>query len=76
MQPAVLRRSSVKGFAADEYEVQQEFATSKDGTQVPMFIFGRKGFRETGPNPLLLYGYGGEFTDEAIMLLQRCLSDL
>lgn len=40
-------------------EVVREFATSKDGTKIPMNIVMKKGTKLDGNNPLLLYGYGG-----------------
>jgi len=39
--------------------VMREFATSKDGTKVPINIIARKGTKRDGNNPVLLYGYGG-----------------
>ncbi|KAK9832937.1 hypothetical protein WJX74_002405 [Apatococcus lobatus] len=57
--PTVFRRSLVKGFQPEDFEVRQEFAESKDGTKVPMFIFGKKSIQQNSRNPLLLYGYGG-----------------
>jgi prolyl oligopeptidase len=42
-----------------DIEVVREFATSKDGTQVPLNILRRKGLELNGKNPTLLYGYGG-----------------
>jgi prolyl oligopeptidase len=40
-------------------EVVREFATSKDGTRIPLNILRRKGTRLDGRNPTLLTGYGG-----------------
>ncbi len=52
-----LRNSSPVDF--DDIEVVREFATSKDGTKVPLNILYKKGTRLDGQNPTLLYGYGG-----------------
>lgn len=38
---------------------EQVFFTSKDGTQVPMFLVHRKDMKLNGKNPVYLYGYGG-----------------
>lgn len=46
-------------FDADAYVTEQVFATSKDGTQVPMFIVHRRDWQKDGKNPTLLFGYGG-----------------
>jgi prolyl oligopeptidase len=42
-----------------DVEVVREFATSKDGTKVPMNILRRKGTNLDGGNPTILTGYGG-----------------
>lgn len=52
-----LRSTSPVSFA--DIEVRREFATSKDGTKVPLNILFRKGTQRNGQNPTLLYGYGG-----------------
>ena len=41
------------------WEVRREYATSKDGTRVPMSLVVPKGFVPDGTKPLLLTGYGG-----------------
>jgi prolyl oligopeptidase len=46
-------------FDPDLYETRQIFATSKDGTRVPMFISHKKGLVLDGTAPTLLYAYGG-----------------
>lgn len=46
-------------FDPEDYEVNQVFYTSKDGTQVPMFLTHQKGLTLDGSNPTYLYGYGG-----------------
>ena len=43
----------------DDIEVVREFATSKDGTKVPLNILRKKGLKLDGKNPTLLYAYGG-----------------
>ncbi|WP_223173787.1 prolyl oligopeptidase family serine peptidase [Gloeobacter kilaueensis] len=43
----------------NDIEVVREFATSKDGTKVPVNILRRKGTPLDGNNPAILYGYGG-----------------
>ncbi len=46
-------------FDSMAYETKQVFATSKDGTRVPIFITYKKGLERNGTNPTYLYGYGG-----------------
>ncbi|MDE3186162.1 MAG: S9 family peptidase [Acidobacteriota bacterium] len=46
-------------FDSSQYELKQVFFKSKDGTQVPMFIAGKKGLRQDGSARLLMTGYGG-----------------
>jgi prolyl oligopeptidase len=41
------------------YTTRQAFATSKDGTRVPIFLVHRRDLLRDGQNPTLLYGYGG-----------------
>ena len=54
----VIRQSKV---AADlsQYETRQIFYSSKDGTRVPMFLSYKKGLKQDGQNPTILYAYGG-----------------
>ncbi|HEX7639662.1 MAG TPA: prolyl oligopeptidase family serine peptidase [Burkholderiaceae bacterium] len=40
-------------------EVVREFATSRDGTKVPLNIIRRKSLHLDGKSPTILYGYGG-----------------
>ncbi|MEP6779658.1 MAG: prolyl oligopeptidase family serine peptidase [Gemmatimonadaceae bacterium] len=46
-------------FDASQFESQQIFVTSNDGTRVPAFIVNKKGLVRDGNNPTLVYGYGG-----------------
>ena len=59
------------------YETTQVFATSKDGTRVPMFISHKKGLVLDGTAPTLLYAYGGfnislmpEFSPSHVMWME------
>lgn len=46
-------------FEVNNYETNQFFYTSKDGTKVPMFLTHKKGLQLNGDNPVILYAYGG-----------------
>ncbi len=65
-------------FNSDDFVTQQIFFTSKDGTQVPMFVSHRKDIELDGNNPCYLYGYGGfqinitpAFNPAAIMFMEQ-----
>ena len=60
--PTLFRKTVLKGGydPAADFETKQVFATSKDGTRVPMYVTAPKGVALDGSNPCLLYGYGGE----------------
>lgn len=73
----IFRKTEVP-FNPEDYETQQVFYTSKDGTQVPMFLVHKKGVQKDGKNPVLLYGYGGfnisltpSFSSTRIFLLEN-----
>lgn len=57
VKKTALRTTSPVSF--DDIEVTREFATSKDGTKLPLNILRRKGTKLDGNNPTLLYSYGG-----------------
>ncbi|HBE17110.1 MAG TPA: S9 family peptidase [Cyanobacteria bacterium UBA11149] len=56
---STLFRQPQVDFNPDLYETNQIFYSSKDSTQVPMFITHKKGIILDGNNPTYLYGYGG-----------------
>jgi prolyl oligopeptidase len=55
--PTRIRQVSPVSYA--DASVTRIFATSKDGTRVPLNIIAKKGVKLDGKNPTLLYGYGG-----------------
>jgi prolyl oligopeptidase len=64
--------------SSEDFEVQQEWFASKDGTKVPMFVAYKKGLKRDGSNPTLLWGYGGftvnqvpQFTYNAVVWMER-----
>ena len=47
-------------FVPADFDVEQRFYPSKDGTRIPLFIVRKKAIAAAGkPAPTLLYGYGG-----------------
>jgi prolyl oligopeptidase len=46
-------------FNSAQYQVQQIWYPSKDGTKIPMFLVSKKDLELNSNNPTLLYGYGG-----------------
>ena len=54
-----LYKSPKVAFDLDQYETNQIWFDSKDGTKVPMFVVHKKGLKMDGMRPTLLYSYGG-----------------
>jgi len=46
-------------FDSSQYQLTQAFYKSKDGTQIPIFIAGKKALKRDGSERLLMTGYGG-----------------
>jgi prolyl oligopeptidase len=46
-------------FNPEDYNTEQVFYTSRDGSKIPMYIVYKKGISLNGRNPTYLYGYGG-----------------
>ncbi len=61
--------------AVDERAIRVErlFATSRDGTRVPMFVLSRAG-DPPGPRPTVLYGYGGFNVNQTPAFSSRALA--
>lgn len=58
MRSTLYNRPKV-AFDSSRYVTEQLFATSKDGTKVPVFVTHRRDIALNGSNPTLMYGYGG-----------------
>ncbi len=46
------------GFSSDNYETRRIYAKARDGAAVPISLVCRKGMKQDGQSPLLLYAYG------------------
>jgi prolyl oligopeptidase len=46
-------------FDTEGLAVEQKFAVSSDGTEIPYFLVHKEGLEMDGTTPTLLYGYGG-----------------
>jgi len=69
-RPAIYRLDTLTGkrepfaepktpFKTADYDLKQVFFKSADGSQIPMFIAGKKGLKQDGTERLLMTGYGG-----------------
>jgi prolyl oligopeptidase len=58
-QPEATALSQPASKIVSGYVVDRIFATSKDGTRIPMNIIHRRGSAMDGTIPTLVYGYGG-----------------
>ena len=55
----LLKRQPVRGgYEPADYVATRRWVTARDGAQVPVSLVHRADLDLTGPNPLLLYGYG------------------
>ena len=74
--PSLSMWDRVGALKDDDFEIQQLFATSKDGTKVPMFVISQKGMKKTGKNPTVLYGYGGFNVNQTPSFSARALTSV
>ncbi len=65
-------------FDKNNYNEERVWATTKDGTKIPISMVYRKGLKKEGKNPLLLYAYGSyghsmdaTFSSTRLTLLDR-----
>lgn len=61
---STLYRKPAIAFDGAPYVTEQLFATSKDGTKVPVFVTHRRDMAYDGSTPTIAYGYGGFDVDE------------
>lgn len=66
------------GYDPSHYEARRVWATARDGTKVPISLVHRKGVKQDGTAPMLLYGYGSygvslapTFSSSRLSLLDR-----
>ena len=58
LEPAIVTRQKA-AFDESKFEVNQYWATSKDGTKVPYFVVLAKDLPRDGTNPTHIFSYGG-----------------
>lgn len=58
IKPETIKQLAAR-FDASKFDVDQFWATSKDGTKVPYYFIHKKNLEFNGQTPALVYGYGG-----------------
>jgi oligopeptidase B len=75
----VMKETEVLGgkFKKENYESKRVWATAADGTKIPISMVYRKGMKQNGKNPVLLYGYGsyGAIVDPYFSITRLSLLD-
>jgi oligopeptidase B len=80
MEKQIMKEQEVLGgkFDKNNYEEVRIWATTKDGTKVPISMVYKRGMKKDGSNPLLLYAYGSygysmdaTFSSTRLSLLDR-----
>ncbi len=74
----IKQQEVIGGYDPTLYVTERLIASSSDGTEVPISIVYRLGFKKDGHSPLLLYGYGSyghsldaSFSSNRLSLLDR-----
>lgn len=77
-QHSTVFRTPELTFDPNQFETQQVFYPSADGTRIPMFLIAKKGVERNGQIPTYLYAYGGfnveilpSFSANRIALLEQ-----
>ncbi|MBD1910780.1 MULTISPECIES: prolyl oligopeptidase family serine peptidase [unclassified Leptolyngbya] len=77
-QHSTVFRAPELTFDPSQFETQQVFYPSPDGTRIPLFLISRKGIERNGKIPTYLYAYGGfnveilpSFSANRIALLEQ-----
>ncbi len=72
------QKEVVGGYEPDDYVSKRLYVPARDGVKVPLSLVYKKGFKNDGSQPLLLYGYGSygisiesEFRSSLLSLLDR-----
>jgi oligopeptidase B len=64
----LLKRTEVPGgYDPQDYQSERVYATTSDGTRIPISLVYKQGFKRDGRHPMLLVGYGSYGFPELIM---------
>lgn len=76
-QTLLKQQEIMGGYNPGDYVTERLWAEAKDGTQIPVSIVYRNGFKKDGTQPLLLYAYGsyGISIDPAFHISRLSLLD-
>jgi len=72
-----MKETRVPGYKRSNYITERLYALAGDGVMIPISIVYRKGLKQSGNNPAVLYGYGayGDSVDPDYSFLRLSLLD-